>query len=100
MKLTKLIGGIEVREGDDANDGGQTWTCTPCGQWVHGRWGHCSKCHTTFASLRDFDRHRTGDYATKRRCLTAEELAGRGWTVHEHGVTRPPVKDKSDEAAS
>jgi len=56
-------------------------------------WGenesHCSACGSTFASLADFDEHRTGLMST-RRCLDPKaaglrpELTDRGvvWTSH------------------
>jgi hypothetical protein len=48
--------------------------------------GHCTGgafggCCQTFASNTAFDKHRTGKYdPPMRRCLTSEELTGKGWT--------------------
>lgn len=102
MKLTGLIDGIEVRNGDDRNDGTKSWACTPCGAQVTGRRNHCAACHTTFASMKDFDSHRVGKYenratgrANTRRCLTRDEMRGDGWTEHGHGLWRSPVKESA-----
>lgn len=45
-----------------------------CGGCTHRWWGlrmaHCSECHRTFSTPRNFDRHRTGDVES-RTCGTA-----------------------------
>jgi len=49
---------------------------------------HCPTCHHTFNSISSFDRHRVGGYqsgGSGRRCLSPEELRGRGWSQNKKG---------------
>lgn len=52
----------------------------------------CVACGMFFTSRREFDRHRTGDYARpgewqgNRRCLTLAELLAKGWRTNERGL--------------
>lgn len=39
----------------------------------------CSACGELFATVWTFDRHRTGDYSSGRRCLTKSEMLAKGW---------------------
>jgi hypothetical protein len=39
----------------------------------------CSACGQLFATVWTFDRHRTGDYASGRRCLSISEMLAKGW---------------------
>jgi hypothetical protein len=39
----------------------------------------CSACGALFAAVSTFDRHRTGDYDSGRRCLTVGEMLAKGW---------------------
>ena len=76
-------------------------TCGDCGKRFPGadrRGGHCDTCHLSFASQSGFDRHRTGTYenratgtANTRRCLSAQELEGKGWSIDAHGLVRMPA---------
>lgn len=56
----------------------------------------CSGCGKGFSGTAPFDRHRVGKYAElghfkgTRRCLTAAELAGRGWMKSAKGFWSPP----------
>lgn len=51
----------------------------------------CPACGEPFSSVREFDRHRIGAFATlgewmhKRRCLTPAELDARGWRCNGRG---------------
>jgi hypothetical protein len=45
----------------------------------------CAACGQDFGSLRSFDAHRVGSYATGRRCLSPEELPQHGFTVNGYG---------------
>lgn len=50
----------------------------------------CPACGELFTSVREFDRHRVGSFAQMggrhdRRCLTAEDLKGRGWRKDARG---------------
>ena len=57
--------------------------------------GHCMSCHLSFSSNGAFDGHRTGSFAQRRRCLTPEELTGKGWTVSDEGMVRLPAPKSS-----
>lgn len=51
----------------------------------------CPVCGELFTSVREFDRHRIGTFEQiggrghDRRCLTAEDLASRGWRKDARG---------------
>jgi hypothetical protein len=58
-------------------------------------WG-CSACGATFSSLTGFDAHRVGtpvnvhpDYG--RSCLTAEQIAAKGYVLTAKGVWAKPL---------
>jgi hypothetical protein len=44
----------------------------------------CRTCGEYFNSVSMFDRHRVGEYPT-RRCLTPEQMLERGYSVNEAG---------------
>jgi len=52
-------------------------------------WCECSVCGQGFGGVTLFDKHRVGDHgvrdgtANRRRCLTAREMAAKGW--HQDG---------------
>lgn len=99
MKLTSRV--AAVQPSDDRTQGHHDWTCRACGTGCKGAWSHCSGCHLTFASLRDFDKHRTGKYQNRaigqentRRCFTRDELSAAGWT-EDGPLLRSPVKAKA-----
>lgn len=51
----------------------------------------CPACGEYFSSVREFDRHRVGNFAESgqlmhtRRCLTVAELSARGWRRDARG---------------
>lgn len=55
--------------------------------------GHCMACHLSFSSQGGFDKHRTGPHNPRglRRCMTPEEMTGKGWTVSDEGMVRLPA---------
>lgn len=53
-------------------------TCGHCGKGYGNGGGHCTGCHESFNSDTAFDKHRTGDYDTGRRCMTADEMTAKG----------------------
>lgn len=102
MKLSGRASAVSARD-DDKNDGGRDWTCFTCEQWCKGSWSHCSTCHLTFASLRDFDKHRIGRFENRatgqentRRCLAPDELQAGHWTRHDDNLWRSPEKIRED----
>ena len=50
----------------------------------------CVVCGDHFGNAVGFDRHRIGDYEVSRRCLTAQEMTGRGWIRNERGFWLTP----------
>lgn len=46
----------------------------------------CPTCKEFFRSVSGFDRHRVGAYGTGRRCLSPEEMEGRGMARDRLGV--------------
>ena len=57
----------------------------------HCRGGKFGGCCKSFRSLSGFDKHRTGPYDGERRCLTADELAAKGWTCDDNNTWRMPA---------
>lgn len=47
----------------------------------------CNACGLLFKSAASFDKHRTGDY-TSRRCLTETELRAKGFEPNAKGFWR------------
>lgn len=45
----------------------------------------CVACGDYFGNVVGFDRHRVGWYGVDRHCLTAGELASRGWVRNVRG---------------
>ena len=51
----------------------------------------CASCGEAFTTVALFDRHRVGKYAKPgqlkgtRRCLSAAEMAGKGWAQNQRG---------------
>ncbi len=68
--------------------------CNGCGRrWNGLAEAHCPTCHLQFGSDTGFDRHRTGDYATGRRCMTVDELLKpRIWKGVEGKPTLVPIE--------
>jgi len=64
----------------------------------------CPSCGLLFASVREFDRHRTGTYAKPgewrgtRRCLRLEELVSRGWWEDARGFLSRPRLERAPAA--
>jgi len=57
-----------------------------CGKsWTGMRRSHCPSCDETFNSDTAGDMHRVGDWTQEnpRRCLTREEMFGRGMVIRE-----------------
>lgn len=66
-------------------------TCTCGATWTGLRMEHCPECHETFSGTSSGDRHRVGDHAVsvgpdRRRCLTADEMVGKGLVRNERGI--------------
>ena len=51
---------------------------------LRGDRNQCPTCHEYFNSVRAFDKHRTGTWTT-RRCLTADEMTGKGMLKNQSG---------------
>lgn len=45
----------------------------------------CTACGEYFNGVQPFDKHRTGDFGTKRRCLTVPEMAAAGFIRNAAG---------------
>jgi hypothetical protein len=74
--------------------------CSQCGRRYNGSdrsGGHCvggkfGGCCKSFRSLTGFDKHRTGPFEPdERRCMTAEELTAKGWSVDDNNTWRMPA---------
>lgn len=67
------------------------WICRSCGDRIVGaKLEHCSCCHETFTCTTAGDMHRVGrhgvtDGSDRRRCLSSEEMLGKGMTRNSHG---------------
>jgi hypothetical protein len=46
---------------------------------------YCASCGQDFASVRAFDRHRTGSHEHGRRCLEADEMRAAGLELDSRG---------------
>jgi hypothetical protein len=63
-------------------------------------WNQCSACGADFTSVELFDRHRVGTHEylfaperpDGRRCLTVEEMTGRGWEQNDRGRWLDPAR--------
>ena len=57
-------------------------------------WCECVACGQGFGGVTLFDAHRVGEHgrhdgtANRRRCLSAKEMAARGWTQDIKGLRR------------
>jgi len=64
----------------------------------------CAACLEFFGSVRGFDRHRTGGYASAgrrahtRRCLTLAEMIAAGWQRDARGVLLTPDARRAGSA--
>ena len=47
-----------------------------------GMRNQCQGCKQYFNSNYAFDKHRTGEHGVDRRCLTSEEMLGRGMSLN------------------
>jgi hypothetical protein len=63
------------------------------GVWIAltGSRCNCAECGEFFSSERLFSQHRAGAYAkgeepNTRRCMSAEEMAGKGWRINSRGL--------------
>ena len=45
----------------------------------------CGRCKEYFNSNSAFEMHRTGEHGVDRRCMTVEEMRGRGMDVNDAG---------------
>jgi hypothetical protein len=52
---------------------------------LHGDRNQCQGCKAYFNSSFAFDKHRTGEHGKDRRCLTADEMAGKGMSKNAAG---------------
>ena len=53
----------------------------------------CQACKQYFNSNTAFDFHRTGEHGVYRRCMTVEEMLGRGMEINQAGYW---IKEKSN----
>lgn len=66
----------------------------------------CPTCLEWFGSVRAFERHRTGYFASpgtfqhNRRCYSEAELTAAGWTLNERGFWLTPDPRRVREAQS
>jgi hypothetical protein len=45
----------------------------------------CTRCGTYFNRVSTFDKHRIGRFGIDRRCMTAAEMAAKGWRPNAAG---------------
>ncbi len=48
---------------------------------LRGDRNQCAGCGELFNSTHAFDKHRTGDFGTDRRCLTPEQMLAKGMVL-------------------
>ncbi len=48
----------------------------------------CSGCNRNFGSSSSHAAHRIGKFGVDRRCMTEQEMLGKGWTAEIEPVTR------------
>lgn len=72
-----------------------------CGRsWSGAKREHCPACHETFNSGYAGDMHRTGDWteASPRRCLTPDEMRGRGMGQTAEGYWISSADSREDHS--
>ena len=52
---------------------------------LSGDRNQCQGCKAYFNSTYAFDKHRRGEHGHDRRCLTPEEMMGKGMSVNNDG---------------
>jgi hypothetical protein len=52
---------------------------------LSGDRNQCQGCKAYFNSVKAFDKHRTGKHGVDRRCLTEDEMLGKGMSVNKDG---------------
>lgn len=55
---------------------------------LRGDRNQCPTCGAHFNSTHAFEKHRTGDYAGQRRCLSADEMRAKGMVLGDDGFWR------------
>lgn len=53
----------------------------------------CTACGQLFARTSLFDKHRTGPYSGRRRCLTTAEMQAKGWRLLDSGYWVGPARN-------
>jgi hypothetical protein len=59
-----------------------------------GDQSQCTACGLLFTATSSFDKHRTGSYATGRRCKTTDELRVIGFEPNGRGHWRKALTDE------
>jgi hypothetical protein len=52
---------------------------------LRGNRCQCTACGEYFNRVSTFDKHRTGAYDERRRCLSVPEMEGKGWKRNAAG---------------
>ena len=60
-----------------------------------GMRNQCQSCKQYFNSNTAFDKHRTGKHGSQRRCLTPEEMLGRGMSLNHANFWITETRDAS-----
>lgn len=58
----------------------------------------CAACGLLFGGLTGFDKHRTGSFSQRRRCMTPAELEKLGMTQGAAGFWRLPAPEMAPTA--
>ena len=76
---------------------------------LSGDRNQCRGCGAYFNSTFAFEKHRTGEFSKDRRCLTSDEMAGKGMSKNAAGfwissampadISRPHVMSEGEEVA-
>ena len=53
----------------------------------------CRSCGLYFNSVAAFDKHRTGTHGKDRRCMTVEEMRGKGMDINGRGFWVTALRD-------
>ena len=59
-----------------------------------GQQSRCAACGLLFTATSSFDKHRTGSYATGRRCKTTDELRATGFEPNARDMWRKAITDE------
>jgi hypothetical protein len=60
-----------------------------------GDHNQCAGCEKYFNSSNAFDKHRTGEHGKDRRCMSTEEMTGKGMATNKGGWWVGSLRDEN-----